>query len=92
MRSSGTLKRVESKEDRERQQEVELKIVEQARAESREEVAALEEMKQHVREAFLSGAAATEEDFERCWPELRNEMFRQRAHHGMVRGLRVAGE
>ena len=92
MRSSGAPKRVESKEERERQQEAELKIVEQARAESREEVAALEEMKQHVREAFLSGAAATEEDFERCWPELRNEMFRQRAHHGMVRGLRVAGE
>ena len=92
MRSSGTLKRVESKEDRERQQEVELKIVEQARAESREEVAALEEMKQHVREAFLSGAAATEEDFERCWPELRNEMLRQRAHHGMVRQPAVEGK
>lgn len=87
MHSSGTHKKVESKEERQQQQEAELKVVERARAESREEVAALEEMKQHARAAFLIGAAATEEDFERCWPELRNEMFRQRAHHGMVRSM-----
>ena len=88
MHSSGAPKRVKSKEERERQQEAELRIVEQARAESREEVAALEEMKRHARAAFVSGAAATEEDFERCWPELRNEMFRQRAHHGNGRAAR----
>ncbi|MBA3438801.1 MAG: hypothetical protein H0T92_02900 [Pyrinomonadaceae bacterium] len=88
MHSSGASKRLESKEDRARQQEAELKIVEQARAESREEVAALEEMKQHARAAFISGAAATEEDFERYWPDLRNEMFRQRAHHGNGRAAR----
>ncbi len=58
---------------------VEMKIVEQAREESRKEVAALEQMKQHARAAFLSDGAATEEEFERCWPELRNQIFRQRA-------------
>ena len=66
-------------EQRNRKLAVEMKIVEQARAESRKEVAAMEQMKQHARDAFLSGAAATEEEFERCWPELRNQIFRQRA-------------
>ncbi len=77
-------RRIVSQEQQDRQRAVELKIVEQARAESRKEAAALEQMKQHMREAFLSGGAATVEDFERCWPELRNEMFRQQAHHGML--------
>ena len=58
---------------------VEMKIVEQAREESRKEVAALEQMKQHARAAFLSDGAGSEEEFERCWPELRNQIFRQRA-------------
>lgn len=84
MSTSGVSRRVDSQEQQDRQREVELKIVEQARAESRKEVADLEEMKEHVRAAFLIGAAGTEEDFERCWPELRNEMFRQQAHHGML--------
>ncbi len=66
-------------EQRDRRLTVEMKIVEQAREESRKEVAALEQMKQHARAAFLSDGAATEEEFERCWPELRNQIFRQRA-------------
>lgn len=82
--STGVVSRsVVSQEQLDRKLAAELKIVEQARAESRTEAAALEQMKQHMREAFLSGAAATEEDFERCWPELRNEMFRRQARHGM---------
>ena len=76
MSTSGVSRRVDSQGEQDRQRQVELKIVEQARAESRKEVADLEQMKLHMREAFLSGGAATEEDFERCWPELRNEMFR----------------
>lgn len=45
--------------------------MEQARAE------ACEEMREIVREAFMSHPAATEEDFERCWPAIRDEMFKQ---------------
>lgn len=82
MSISGVSKRMDSQAQLDRRREVELKIVEQARAESRKEVANLEEMKQHTRAAFLSGAAATVEDFERCWPELRSEMFRHQAQHG----------
>ncbi len=63
---------------------VEMKIVEQAREESRKEAARLEQMKRHARRAFLSNRMATEEEFERCWPELRNEMFRCQAQHGMT--------
>ena len=84
MHSGVALKRVESQQQQAHLTAAELKIVEQARAESRKEAAALEQMKQHLREAFLSGAAATAEDFERCWPELRNELFRCQAHHGML--------
>ena len=84
MSTSGVSRRVDSQGQQDRRREVELKIVEQARAESREEAAALEQMKQHMREAFLSDSVATEGDFERCWPELRNEMFRQQAHHGKL--------
>jgi len=76
-----TLETMELHEKRHCLQEAELKVVEQARAESRREVADLEQMKQHARAAFLSSTAVTEEDFERCWPELRNEMFRLQAHH-----------
>ncbi len=82
--STSVSRRVDSEEQQDRRREVELKIVEQARAESRKEVADLEEMKGHARAAFISGGAATEEDFECCWPELRNEMFRQQAHHGLL--------
>ena len=59
-------------------------MVEQARTESWKEAAAPEQMKQHVREAFLSGAAATVKDFQCCWPELRDAMFRQQARHRML--------
>ena len=61
-----------------------MKIVQQAREESRKQAAALEQMKQHARAAYLSNPGATVEGFERCWPELRNEMFRHQAHHGMT--------
>ena len=84
MHSSGAVKKVKSQEQYVHLSEAELKIVEEARAESRREAAALEQMKQHMREAFLSDTAATAEDFERCWPELRSEMFRCQAHHGML--------
>jgi len=47
------------------------------RAKSRELVEANNEMKATVREAFMSHPAATEEDFDRCWPELRDEIFKQ---------------
>lgn len=78
--STGVVPRREvSQEQLDRKLAAELKIVEDARAESRTEAAALEQMKQHVREAFLSGGAATEEDFERCWPELRNEIQEREA-------------
>lgn len=40
---------------------------------------ACEDMRVIVREAFLSHPAATEEDFERCWPSIRDEMFKQYA-------------
>ena len=84
MHSSVAFKRVESQKQQARLTTAELKIVEQARAESRQEAAALEQMKQHARAAFLSGAGGTEEDFEHWWPELRNEMFHCQAHHGML--------
>ena len=84
MYSSGTLESMNAQHQLDGQLAAEMKIVEQAREESRKEVEALEQMKQHARAAFLSGAGATEEDFERCWPELRNQMFRQRAYHGML--------
>ena len=84
MHSSAAVSEVKSQQQHARPSEAEMKIVEEARAESRKEAAALEQMKQHLREAFLSGAAATAEDFERCWPELRNELFRCQAHHGML--------
>ena len=84
MHSSRAIKKVRLQEQQARLSEAEMKIVEQARAESRKEVEALEQMKQHARAAFLSGAAATEEEFERCWPELRSDMFRHQAHHGMT--------
>ena len=84
MHSGVAFKRVESQKQQAHLTAAELKIVEQARAESRQEAAALEQMKHHMRKAFLSGAAATADDFERCWPERRSEMFRCQAHHGML--------
>ena len=36
---------------------------------------AQENMKRVAREVFLTQPTATEEDFERCWPELRDRMF-----------------
>ncbi len=81
MHSSGAVKKIKSQEQQVHQREAEMKIVEQARAESRQEVAVLEQMKQRARAAFLSGDALTEEDFEPCWPQLRNQIFRQGTHY-----------
>ena len=81
MHSSGAVKKVKSQEQQAGLSAAEMKIVEQAREESRKQAAALEQMKQHVRAAYLSNPGVTEEEFERCWPELRNEMFRHQAHH-----------
>lgn len=44
-----------------------------------ERKAALDLMKKQVRAAFLSHPAATEMDFERCWPVLRDEIFKEYA-------------
>lgn len=60
------------RDEHERRRELEL-AVDQSKAE------ACEDMRAVVREAFLSHPAATEEDFERCWPGLRDEMFREHA-------------
>ena len=35
------------------------------------------EMRATVKEAFMSHPAATEEDFERCWPSIRDEILKQ---------------
>ena len=83
MHSSGAVKKVKSQEQQARLSAAEMKIVQQARAESRKEVAELDQMKYYARRAFLSNPDATEEEFECCWPELRNDMFRH-AHHGMT--------
>ncbi len=84
MHSSGAVKKVKSQDQQACQQEAEMRIVEQARAESRKEVAELEQMKHHARKAFLSNPDATEEEFEHCWPELRNDIFRHQGLHGMT--------
>ena len=36
---------------------------------------AQETLKRVAREVFLTQPTATEEDFERCWPELRDRIF-----------------
>ncbi|HEY0077678.1 MAG TPA: hypothetical protein VGB73_03460 [Pyrinomonadaceae bacterium] len=51
--------------------------LERAMQESKAE--ACEDMRKIVRQAFLSHPAATEQDFERLWPAIRDEMFRQYA-------------
>ena len=62
-----------------RRREVEMQIVEQARAQSRAETAKLEELKHEARAVYLHNPAATEADFERCWPQLCSEIQRRRA-------------
>ena len=44
-------------------------------------VEACEDMREVVRAAFMTHPAATEADFERCWPSLRDEVFKQHALH-----------
>lgn len=39
----------------------------------------IERMKEIAHTAFMTHPAVTEEDFERCWPGLRDEMFKQHA-------------
>jgi hypothetical protein len=39
----------------------------------------IERMKEIAHTAFMTHPAASEEDFERCWPGLRDEMFKQHA-------------
>lgn len=39
----------------------------------------IERMREIAHTAFMTHPAATEEDFERCWPGLRDEMFKQHA-------------
>lgn len=50
-----------------------------AQALEQSKVEACEDMREIVRKAFMSHPAATEEDFERCWPDIRDEMFKQYA-------------
>jgi hypothetical protein len=44
---------------------------------ARERIAANNEMKGTVKEAFMTHPAATEEDFERCWPAIRDDIFKE---------------
>jgi hypothetical protein len=43
------------------------------------------EFRDSMRDYFLEHPAATEEDFERCWPELRDRVFRQQTHAALSR-------
>ena len=54
-----------------------LQVLEAALEQSKRE--ACEDLRDIVRAAFLTHPAATDEDFERCWPTLRDEMFKQHA-------------
>lgn len=65
--------------------EAELKIVEQARAQSRAEAAALERMKGEARAAFLSRGSATEAEFERQWPQICSEMLSRQARRAIAK-------
>lgn len=65
--------------------EAELKIVEQARAQSRAEAAALEKLKWEARLAFMSKGTATEAEFERRWPQICSEMLSRQAYGVMVK-------
>ncbi|HYO62301.1 MAG TPA: hypothetical protein VER08_01450 [Pyrinomonadaceae bacterium] len=67
----------ESEWQRERDEAARRRELELAIEQSKSE--ACDDMRAVVREAFLSHPAATEEDFERCWPELRDEVFREHA-------------
>ena len=60
--------------------EREMRVIEQARAESRKEVAALERMKRDVRSTLLGNAVMTNAEFERLWPQLCSEILSQQAH------------
>jgi Ca2+/Na+ antiporter len=42
-----------------------------------EKLEALEGLRAAVRAALMTHPAATEEDFERCWPSIRDEIFKQ---------------
>ena len=67
--------------EREQQQRTsdEQKRIALERAMEQSKAEACEDMRKIVRQAFLSHPAATEEDFERCWPGIRDEMFKQYA-------------
>ena len=67
----------ESQWQRQRAEEDRRRALERAVQQSKAE--ACDDLRAVVREAFMSHPAATEADFERCWPELRDEMFRQHA-------------
>ncbi|MDQ3754215.1 MAG: hypothetical protein M3371_05725 [Acidobacteriota bacterium] len=49
------------------------------KSEAEQRAAAQRIFKQVVREAFLTHYATTEEDFERCWPRLRDDQFCEHA-------------
>jgi hypothetical protein len=63
----------------------EMKILEQARAQSRAEVRALEQLKEEARDVFLSNGVGTAEDFERRWPQLLNKIYLQQARRTAVK-------
>ncbi|HYO62302.1 MAG TPA: hypothetical protein VER08_01455, partial [Pyrinomonadaceae bacterium] len=49
---------------------------------------AAEKFRAEVRECFLTHPATTSADFDRCWPKLRDEIFKRHARRAL--GLRPA--
>ena len=58
-----------------------------ARPQSVEKTAELDRLRRLAHEAFMTHPAAIEEDFVRCWPLIRDEMFKQHAVKVLVRKL-----
>ncbi len=53
--------------------------VEKLRAEEEQRASAQQLLRRIMRVAFMSHHAATEEDFERCWPRLRDDLLCEHA-------------
>jgi hypothetical protein len=45
-----------------------------------------QEMKEKARKVFLAHPAATDQDFERCWPTIRDEIFVRYTLNALVLG------
>jgi hypothetical protein len=60
--------------------ENEMRVVLEARAQSRREAADLDRLKQKLREAFLLNENTSANEFNRRWPEIHSEALRLRAY------------